>query len=107
MDPKQRAGVGQRVTIGVRPEGFLLTPQVGDPAVVEVVEELGSEAFVYVSIDIEGTTKRVTVRTAPEVVPKRGERLGLETRPGSAYFSISKPESESLLEVRAKGIALR
>jgi multiple sugar transport system ATP-binding protein len=87
MDPKQRAGVGQRVTIGVRPEGFLLTPAgSGIPAVVEVVEELGSEAFVYVSIDIEGTTKRVTVRTAPEVVPKRGERLGLETRPGSAYF---------------------
>jgi multiple sugar transport system ATP-binding protein len=87
MDPKQRAGASQRVTIGIRPEGLLLTPaESGIPAVVEVVEELGSEAFVYVAIDIDGTTKMVTVRTAPEVVPKRGERLGLETRPGSVYF---------------------
>jgi multiple sugar transport system ATP-binding protein len=87
MAPKQRAGVGERVTIGIRPEGLLLTTaESGIPAVVEVVEELGSEVFIYVAIDIDGTSEMVTVRTAPEVVPKRGERLGLETRPGSVYF---------------------
>lgn len=87
MDPRQRSEVHQRVTIGIRPEGLVLTsPVSGIPAVVEVVEELGSEAFVYAAIDIDGTRKLVTVRTAPELVPKRGERLGLEAKPGSVHF---------------------
>ena len=87
MDLEQRSGVHQRVTIGIRPEGMSLTsPSSGIPAVVEVVEELGSEAYVYVAIDIDGVKKLVTVRTAPELVPKRSERLGLEIRPGSVHF---------------------
>jgi multiple sugar transport system ATP-binding protein len=87
MDSGQRSGVDQRVTVGIRPEGFLLTPpETGIPAVVDVVEELGSEAYVHAVIDIDGSNKSVIVRTAPELVPRRGERVGLETRPGSAHF---------------------
>lgn len=87
MGPGQRSEAKQRVTVGIRPEGLLLTsPELGIPAVVEVVEELGSEAFVYAAIDIDSARKLITVRIAPELVPQRGERVGLGIRPGSAHF---------------------
>ncbi len=87
MDSGQRSQAGQRVTVGIRPEGLLLTsPESGIPAVVEVVEELGSEAYVYAAVDVEGASKLVIVRSAPESVPKRGERVGLDVRLGSAHF---------------------
>jgi multiple sugar transport system ATP-binding protein len=87
MDSAQRSTVGQRVTVGIRPEGLLLTPpNSGIPAVVEVVEELGSEAYVYAAVEVDGASKLVIVRTPPELVPKRGERVGLDVRPASAHF---------------------
>jgi multiple sugar transport system ATP-binding protein len=87
MESGLRAQATQRVTVGVRPEGLQLTSQdSGISAVVEVVEELGSEAYVYAAVDIDGSSKLVIVRSAPELVPTRGERVGLDVRPGSAHF---------------------
>lgn len=48
MTPEQRqATTSDQVTIGVRPGDLVLSSEGGVEAVVNVVEELGSEAFLY------------------------------------------------------------
>ena len=46
---RQRIGGARPVTLGVRPEAFKVVAEndQGVPATVDVVEELGADAFVY------------------------------------------------------------
>jgi multiple sugar transport system ATP-binding protein len=48
-ETRQRIGGAKTVTLGVRPESFKVVPEdeKGVPATVDVVEELGADAFVY------------------------------------------------------------
>jgi multiple sugar transport system ATP-binding protein len=77
VDPAVAAQMAQleatEVVLGVRPQGLELGPA-GTPAEVVVVEELGSETFVFVELEQLGETIRVRVRVDAEYSIARGDR---------------------------------
>ena len=71
-----KVGPGQ-LTVGLRPQA--LTPAAeGVPAQVVVVEELGSETFVFVELEHLGQTVRVRVRVDADFRVARGDQLFLK-----------------------------
>jgi multiple sugar transport system ATP-binding protein len=76
------SSVGDRpVEIGIRPEHLMLVPD-GAPAVVEVVEVAGNEAFIH--LDAGGA--RLVARVGPEQRPAVGSTVALAvTIPGSIH----------------------
>ncbi|TDP95108.1 ABC transporter ATP-binding protein [Labedaea rhizosphaerae] len=103
LTPAQREALtGSDVVIGVRPEGWETTsPENGIPVMVEVVEELGSDQYLYCTAQDESVEQvahveesaeereaphTITVRT-PGMAPwQRGEKLGLIPKPGSVHL---------------------
>jgi multiple sugar transport system ATP-binding protein len=60
---------------------------------VDVVEELGSDAYVYGTARIEGTPTTLVVRVAGDRVPRKGDILHLTPRPDEIHkFSPSTGE---------------
>ncbi|WP_104525812.1 ABC transporter ATP-binding protein [Blastococcus atacamensis] len=87
-----RAAAGDgTVTIGFRPEALqVVGPGEGIPVVVNVVEELGSDAYLYTKLAADRTDdvlhpSDVVVRTAPRSTPASGDRLHLAVRPGHLH----------------------
>jgi multiple sugar transport system ATP-binding protein len=87
------AGSVADVTLGVRPEAF--TPaasgQSGLDVVVEVVEELGADAYVYGSLprgnDVaSGEAAPVVARVDARAVPQRGSTIRLSADPDSIHL---------------------
>ena len=75
-----------RVTLGVRPEDLDITDQ-GLPVTVEVVEELGADAYVYGSMDgAEATDKPIVVRVDGRVPPEKGTRIHLMPKQGHVHY---------------------
>ena len=88
LTPAQRAALtGGVVTIGVRPEGWdIVSPAEGLQATVEVVEELGSDSYSYVTPQIEGG-KTIVVRAADAArVPAKGDVIGLRPKTESLHL---------------------
>ena len=81
MDPlvasKIAASAGSKLILGVRPQGLALA-SAGVPARVVVVEELGSETFVFAEMEHQGATIRVRVRVHADYVVARGDQTFLE-----------------------------
>ncbi|GAA0631305.1 sn-glycerol-3-phosphate ABC transporter ATP-binding protein UgpC [Kutzneria viridogrisea] len=75
ITPAQRRALttGEAV-LGVRPEGWLITDQ-GVPATVDVVEELGSDQYLYCTV--EGHPELITVRTQGLSKRQRGDLIHL------------------------------
>ena len=72
------------VVIGVRPETFNVATEGGLDAEVEMVEELGSESYLYcLAPGVEG--KQVTVRTEGLSPSSRGDRISLVPGTGSVH----------------------
>jgi multiple sugar transport system ATP-binding protein len=90
LTPAQRAALtGASVTVGVRPEGWdLVAPSDGLAATVEVVEELGSDSYAYVTPQIDGLDdKTLVVRIASSgAVPSKGDPIGLSPKPGALHL---------------------
>jgi len=81
-----QAGGCKRVTIGFRPEALdLCTDQSGLPMRVELVEELGSDAYVYGNSNVDGDETRIVVRTDGRNPPQMGETVYLATRTGHEH----------------------
>jgi len=81
-------GGGNRVTIGFRPEHTeVVAPTDGGmPVVVELVEELGSDAYVHGHAAINGGNETFVVRTDGRFTPPRiGETIFVRPRPGSHH----------------------
>jgi len=84
---RQTVGKGP-VTIGLRPEALELAGDgSGLSAVVKLVEELGSEAYIYAQMANEGESTaampEIVVRVAPTVVVKSGDRITLRVKDDS------------------------
>jgi hypothetical protein len=60
------------VTLGIRPQG-LAPGSDGVPSEVMVVEELGSETFVFVELEHQGSTVRIRVRVDADYRIARGD----------------------------------
>jgi multiple sugar transport system ATP-binding protein len=87
------ASAGPSVTVGVRPEGFIPSSK-GFHVLVEVVEELGSDAFVY-GKPADATVKfanasdegaQVIVRWDPKNPPKPGDTITVEAIKSSVHL---------------------
>jgi multiple sugar transport system ATP-binding protein len=86
------------ITIGFRPEALDVVPEGTPdaiPVVVNIVEELGSDAFVYGSLAAEAGAAQVTsgagdsqviVRVDPRQVPAKGEKIWVRIRTGEQHL---------------------
>jgi multiple sugar transport system ATP-binding protein len=85
------------VTIGVRPEHLDLVTEGGTDGkgdglavVVNVVEELGADGYVYGTAHVGGEDKDLVVRVSGRAVPRKGETLHVVPRVGETHvFSAS------------------
>ncbi|RII13801.1 Trehalose import ATP-binding protein SugC [Streptomyces sp. YIM 130001] len=98
------------VTVGVRPEHFDIVEQNGEAAkslskestdspaglavTVNVVEELGADAYIYGTAEVAGgEQKDLVVRVSGRSVPDKGAQLHVVPRPGETHvFSTSTGE---------------
>jgi multiple sugar transport system ATP-binding protein len=82
-----------KVTIGFRPEDCDLVgaSEGGLPVVVELVEDLGSDANVYGHAAIEGVSERFVVRTDRRTMPNMGDTVYVKPRADQhhAFHSVS------------------
>ena len=87
------ASAGSAATVGIRPEGFA-PASTGFKVVVEVVEELGSDAFVYgkpadSSVKFANATDegaQVIVRWDPKNPPKPGDTITVGVNPTAIHL---------------------
>jgi multiple sugar transport system ATP-binding protein len=77
-------GLGS-VVVGLRPEALEVAAD-GISAVVDVVEELGADSYVFCSSDVAGGEARFTARTDARRTPKRGDRISLRPIPGEIHL---------------------
>ena len=79
-----RAG-DDRVVLGVRPED-LEPADAGLAVEVDVVEELGADAYVYGHTTVDGQQHTVTARVDGRRPPEKGERLHVRPRSGHVHL---------------------
>ena len=86
-DAAGRDGGNGRVQVGFRPEDCDLVGEHdgGMPIQVDLVEELGSDAFVYGHVALEGQSERFTVRTDSRRAPRLGEIVYVKPRTGEHH----------------------
>jgi energy-coupling factor transporter ATP-binding protein EcfA2 len=86
--------------LGLRPES-LEVGQNGLPARVEVVEELGADAYVFCGREVGGEELKLVARTKARDVPQRGARVALNPRPNEAHLFDSGHRRAAGAEVSA------
>jgi len=77
---------GGELVVGLRPESLHLGVD-GLPAQVEVVEEIGADAYVFCVADVHGERTKLVARTEARRAPDRGDRITLEPSPEEAHYS--------------------
>ncbi len=76
-------GGDRTVTVGVRPEDLSVVDSgKGLPVEVEVVEELGADAYVYGSSDLDGERRPIIARVDGRTPPDKGSILHLAPKEG-------------------------
>ncbi|MGH2996145.1 MAG: ABC transporter ATP-binding protein [Gaiellaceae bacterium] len=83
--PLPAAAAGRGVVLGLRPESLELASE-GVPARVDVVEELGADAYVFCSAEVAGETTKLVARVEARLRPERGESVTLRPRAGEAHL---------------------
>jgi multiple sugar transport system ATP-binding protein len=73
------------VVVGIRPEALELASD-GIAARVEVVEELGADAYVFCVADLPSGETKLVARVDSAVRPERGARVFLRPRPTEALL---------------------
>jgi multiple sugar transport system ATP-binding protein len=72
------------VTVGVRPEAWRILPSPdsgGLPVQVNLIEDVGADAYVYGTCVIDGRTQEVTVRSDGRSVHEKGQTIRVTTDP--------------------------
>ena len=70
--------------VGFRPESFELADD-GIPTDVEVVEEVGADAYVFGAADVGGERMKLVARTEARRAPERGAKVALRPRAHEAH----------------------
>ena len=83
VDPTASRKMQGNITVGVRPEAWRLVSENegGLPVRVTVVEELGSDAFVYGTSGIEGAPNNIIVRVSARDSVHKGDTVYVTTDP--------------------------
>ena len=86
VDPAAAKRMNGRITIGVRPEAWrMVGPEDGLPIRTTVVEELGADAYVYGTSEVEGTPSALIVRTSGRSHGSKGEVFHVTTDPHNVH----------------------
>jgi multiple sugar transport system ATP-binding protein len=84
--PAPRSAKGG-VTIGARPEDLkLVGAKDGIPAIVELLEELGSDAFLHASVKGSNGTQLLVARVDPKNPPAKGSEVSLAPAPDNLHW---------------------
>jgi multiple sugar transport system ATP-binding protein len=82
---------GQTVTLGSRPEDLETAPQgEGLQVEVDVVEELGADAYVYGHTTLDGKTHDIVARVDGRRPPMKGESLWVRPQSGHVHLFDTK-----------------
>ena len=85
--PQRTALTGRDVVVGVRPTDLQISTEEGLPAVVELIEELGTDAYAYCSrISVDIVESEIALRVDPSNLPVRGSKVMLVPTPGSVHL---------------------
>ena len=94
--PREAAQVaaGRHVTVGVRPEDMDLVGEgAGLKTVVNIVEELGADAYVYGTAEVNGEEHDIIARVDGRKPPAKGESVNFAPVPGHIHlFSTNTGE---------------
>jgi multiple sugar transport system ATP-binding protein len=96
--PRETAAVadkaGRKITVGVRPEDMdLVSEGQGLATVVNLVEELGADAYVYGTAEVNGTEHQIIARVDGRKPPEKGESVYFAPVPGHLHlFSTQSGE---------------
>ncbi|MBC6447326.1 ABC transporter ATP-binding protein [Actinokineospora xionganensis] len=87
LTPAQRAAATSRdITVGVRPEGLRIAgARQGQQVMVEMVEELGSDSYLYTTTNGD-TAHPIVVRAGARDVPMRGSTIGLQVQRSDVHL---------------------
>jgi len=77
-------GRGELV-LGVRPESLEVAGD-GVPAHVDVVEDVGADAFVFCTAEVGGSSTRLVARTEARLAPQQGDNVTLRPRADEAHL---------------------
>ncbi len=95
VDVPVPAGAQGRVVVGFRPESLEVAAE-GIPAEVEVVEEVGADAFVFCAAELPDGPAKLVARVETRKAPERGENVALRPRPDEAH--VFDPASGTRLD---------
>jgi multiple sugar transport system ATP-binding protein len=73
------------LVVGVRPESLELAAE-GIGAEVQVVEDIGADAYVFCITTVGGEERRLIARSSARRAPARGERVTLRPVAGEAHL---------------------
>ncbi|GAA1243909.1 diacetylchitobiose ABC transporter ATP-binding protein MsiK [Pseudonocardia aurantiaca] len=83
----EEVGSTRSMTVGVRPEDMdIVETGAGLPTEVEVVEELGADAYVYGSTEVGGERRPIIARVDGRTPPSKGSVLHLVPRSGGLHL---------------------
>ncbi|MCT7657448.1 ABC transporter ATP-binding protein [Mycobacterium deserti] len=83
----------QEVTMGIRPEQLEIADSGGMEVVVDLVEDLGSEAYVYTHA---GSGVQMVARSNPRTAPKLADTVRLRKRPDGVVHLFNPDTGERL-----------
>ncbi|MFV0458623.1 MAG: ABC transporter ATP-binding protein [Actinomycetales bacterium] len=82
VDPAAASRITADVTVGVRPENWrIVGPGEGLPVTVTVVEELGADAYVYGTCEVQGAPSNVIIRVEGRHARHKGDVIHVTTDP--------------------------
>jgi len=76
---------GSKITVGIRPEKLSVAEH-GLVVDVDVVEELGSDGYLYGRAQLDGTEQNVVVRVDAINHPKAGDKIHLISEPDAVHL---------------------
>jgi multiple sugar transport system ATP-binding protein len=86
VDPAVVKATNGDVVVGVRPESWrMVGAGEGLPVTVNVIEELGADAFVYGTCEAEGTPHDIIVRVHGRDATQKGAVLHVTTDPANVH----------------------
>jgi len=87
---RQADGGGRRVTLGIRPEDLeLVGSGQGIGTTVNLVEELGADAYIYSTADVNGEQHEIMARVDGRNPPAMGSTVNLAPKSGHLHmFSV-------------------
>ncbi|GAA4711978.1 sn-glycerol-3-phosphate ABC transporter ATP-binding protein UgpC [Nocardioides conyzicola] len=87
VDPAAASKMEGNITVGVRPEAWRMVgnSEAGMPVRVTVVEDLGSDAFVYGTSGVEGTPNNIIIRVNGRDHVQKGETVYVTTDPENVH----------------------